>query len=41
VADLASDNDDVEGSGLSRTFADSNQVPIEHGELASPTIEQE
>ncbi len=41
VADLASNNDDVEGSGLSRTFADSNQVPIEHGELASPTIEQE
>jgi maltokinase len=41
VADLASDNDEVEGSELSRTFADSNQVPIEHGELASPTIEQE
>jgi maltokinase len=41
VADLAGDNDDLEGSQLSRIFADSNQVPIERGELASPTIEQE
>jgi len=39
VADLASDN--VRGSDPSQTFADSNQVPIGHGELTSPTREQE
>jgi maltokinase len=41
VADLASDDDDLQGSDPSRTFADRNQVPIEHGELSSPTREQE
>jgi maltokinase len=41
VADLAGGNYEVEGSETSPSFANSNQVPKEHGELASPTREQE
>jgi maltokinase len=41
VADLAGGNHEVKGSDTSPSFANSNQVPKEHGELASPTREQE